>query len=110
MSSGAWVTRPDGSQFQQLHTDTYRRVQVPEILPNPDRSSRLEGVLRAHTKEGSMHNTMGQAQLDQGTIHRYETGRQLSESGRSWLITLRSDEGREVVVSRLRSWKEGNGF
>lgn len=58
-----------------------------------------------------MTNTMAQAQLDAGIlIHRYEVSRELSESGRSWLITLRDDQGRTCVVSRLRSSREGNGF
>lgn len=58
-----------------------------------------------------MTNTMAQAQLDSvDLIHRYEVSRELSETGRSWLITLQDANGRVCVVSRLRSSREGNGF
>lgn len=58
-----------------------------------------------------MSNTLGQAQLDSvALIHRFEVGRELSESGRAWLIELRAPDGRTCVVSRLRSSREGNGM
>lgn len=111
VAPGSWVTRPDGSMFQQLHEDSYRRIQVPMVQPPEDRSNRLGNIARAPVKEGTMTNTLAQAQLDSvDLIHRYEVSRELSESGRSWLITLQDPQGRTCVVSRLRSSREGNGF
>lgn len=56
-------------------------------------------------------NTMDQALIDAVALTpRREVSRELSETGRSWLITLEDDQGRRSVVSRLRSHREGNGF
>lgn len=110
---GAVVERPDGSLFTQGYpvTGGYRWTNVPTIMPPENRGSRLEGVHRRQAKEGSMINTMAQALLDAGNpIHRYEVARELSETGRSWLITLQGPGGETCVVSRLRSHREGNGF
>lgn len=108
---GYLVERPDGSLFTQGFTDSYTRTTVPTVMPPEDRGNRLEGVNRRQAKEGSMTNTMAQAQLDAGDlVHRYEVARELSETGRSWLITLQGPGGQTCVVSRLRSHREGNGF
>lgn len=109
---GSVVPRPDGSEFIQGDLATYLKIDVPMVEPPATRSNRLEGVNRRMAKEGSMSNTMAQAQLDAAgpLFARYETGRQLSDTGRSWLITVALPDGREAVVSRLRSSREGNGF
>jgi len=58
-----------------------------------------------------MQNTMGQALVDSGvTNHLTEVSRELSETGRAWLIVMKDDQGRQCTVSRLRSHREGNGF
>ena len=81
------------------------------VQPPESRSNRLEGVARRQAKEGTMANTLAQAQLDSvDLIHRYEVSRELSETGRSWLLTLQAPDGRTCVVSRLRSSREGNGM
>jgi hypothetical protein len=108
---GFVVERPDGSHFTQGYLPSYRRTEVPMVPPSADRTSRLEGVARRQAKEGTMLNTLAQAQLDSGAlIHRYEVDRQVSGTGRSWLITLQAPDGRTCVVSRLRSSREGNGM
>lgn len=105
------VQCPNGRQFLQNASSTYLRTWVPTVLPPEDRSSRLGNIARAPAKEGTVTNTMAQAQLDSvDLIHRYEVGRELSETGRSWLITLQDSQGRTCVISRLRSSREGNGF
>jgi len=108
---GALVARPDGSYFVQAFKDSYRRTEVPAVQPPEDRSSRLGNIARAPQKEGTITNTMGQAVLDSvAATHQYEVSRALSESGRSWLLTLKSPDGQTCVVSRLRSSREGNGM
>jgi len=108
---GALVPRPDGTAFVQGFLDSYRRVEVPMVPPPETRANRLDNVRRAPGKEGSMANTMAQAVLDSvDVIHRYEVSRELSESGRAWLVTLQGPGGQTCVVSRLRSSREGNGF
>lgn len=110
--SRALITRPDDTVFIQNAPHTYRVTEIPMVHPPETRTNRLEGVSRRTTKEGTMHNTMDQSRLDASgdVIHRYEIKRELSETGRSWLITVALPGGREAVVSRLRSHKEGNGF
>lgn len=108
---GALVPRPDGSAFVQGLLESYKRLEVPLVPPPEGRTNRLDNVRRAPGKEGAMVNTIGQAQLDSvDLVHRWEIERQLSETGRSWLVTLQAPDGRTCVVSRLRSWREGNGF
>jgi hypothetical protein len=113
VAPGYWaiVPRPDGSEFVQRDLSTYRRTEVPAVNPPEDRSSRLGTIARAPAKEGTIMNTMGQAVLDSVTAtHQYEVSRELSETGRSWLLTLKSPDGQTCVVSRLRSSREGNGM
>ncbi len=109
--SRALIVRPDETVFIQNDLNTYRRAQVPAVLPPENRSGKLGDIARRTAKEGTMANTMGQALADAGSvISRYEVGRELSSSGLSWLITLQDTSGRQVVISRLRSHREGNGF
>lgn len=109
--SARLVVCPSGRQFLQNAPSTYQRTTVPMVPVPEGRASKIEGIRRGQGKEGSMINTMGQALLDAGdAIHRYEVARELSESGRAWLITVQSPTGKTSVISRLRSWREGNGF
>lgn len=110
-ATGFVVERPDGSHFTQGYLGSYRRTEVPAVQPPEDRSSRLGTISRGPQKEGTIANTMGQAILDSGAaIHQYEVSRELSPSGRAWLLTLKSPDGQTCVVSRLRSSREGNGM
>lgn len=108
---GRLVARPDGSQFIQGLRSTYLETVVPVVMPPEGRTNRLEGVSR-RPKEGTMSNTLGRAAMEaQNTSAGVrEVSRVLSPSGLRWLVTVKSLDDRQAIVSKLRSSAEGRGM
>jgi hypothetical protein len=109
---GQKVTRPDGSVFRQGVIATYRKSVVPQEALSDDRPNPMTGLSRSPRKDdGPMQNTLGVTGLAPWDTLDWltELDRRLSDTGRSWLVTVEHRDGRRAVVSRLRSHREGNG-
>lgn len=57
-----------------------------------------------------MRNTLAQAQMDQGAVSYTELARFPSPDGKMMILEMTAPGGKLFTISRLRSWKEGNGF
>lgn len=94
------ITRPDGSKFLQNHTESYRRTELPPVLPDPKRGSRMEGV--DPPRPGRV---VGAGEASEAV----RVGRSLNPEGSVWFVEFRNPDGSLFEVAHPRSCRQGHG-